>query len=87
MWAQAIVLSEPGSDDDLGLLGGVEVFCVEDFAAQCAVDALVVTVLPRRPWIDLDRLDPDLSQPVLQCCSGELRAIIGTDVFERPALQ
>ncbi len=45
MWPNTIVLSEPGIDDDLGLFGGVEPFGVQDFSAQCAVEALVVAVL------------------------------------------
>ncbi len=46
MWPNTIVLSEPGIDDDLGLFGGVEPFGVQDFSAQCAVEALVVAVRP-----------------------------------------
>lgn len=46
MWSEAIVLSEPGIDDDLSLFGGVGPFCVEDFPAKYAVDALIVSILP-----------------------------------------
>ena len=46
MWSDTIVLSELGIDDDLSLFGGVEPFCVEDFPAKCAVEALIVSILP-----------------------------------------
>ena len=76
MWSDTIVLAEPGIDDDLSLFGGVQALGIEDFPSQSAVEALVVPVLPRRSWVDLDWLDPHLSQPILQCCRDELWAIM-----------
>lgn len=58
MGPNPIVLSEPCIDDDLCLLRGVEPLGIEDFAAQRAVEALVVSVLTKRSWVDLDRIDP-----------------------------
>ena len=72
MGADPIVLSEPGIDDDLRLFGSMEPFGIENFATQCAVEAFVIAVLPRRSWVYLDRLDPHLSQPILQCHRDEL---------------
>jgi len=45
MGSNPIVLSEPGINDDLSLFGGVEPFGIQDFSAQCTVEALVVSVL------------------------------------------
>jgi len=56
MWADAVVLFDPGIDDDLGLLGGVEPFRVQDFTAQSAIEPFVVAILPRRSGVDLDGL-------------------------------
>lgn len=52
---------------------------------MCSVEALVVAVLPRTPWIDADGLDPDLCQPGLEVSGNELRAIIRPDEL-RPAV-
>ena len=47
MRAGAVVLFEPGIDDDLGLLCRCEPLRIEDLSAQGNVEALVVAVLPR----------------------------------------
>ncbi len=41
-----IILCKPAIDDDLPLSGGVEPFCIVDFAAQSSVEVFVVAVLP-----------------------------------------
>ena len=38
-----VVLPEPKIDSDLGLFGGVEPFCVEEFFSQGAVQTLVMS--------------------------------------------
>ena len=65
MWPDLFVLSEPYVDGDLGLLGGVEPLGVEDFATKCSVEALVVSVLPRTPWLDLNWVGAGLLEPGL----------------------
>ena len=52
MRARVVVLPEPVIDDDLGLLGCREPLRVENLTAQCAIEPLVVPVLPRRSRID-----------------------------------
>ena len=47
MRADLVVLPEPDIDGDLSLFGCVTPFGVEDFATECSVEALIVTVLPR----------------------------------------
>ena len=47
MWPDVVVLSEPVVDDDLSLLRRREPLGVEHLVAQGAVEALVVSVLPR----------------------------------------
>ena len=47
MRSDVIVLAQPCVDDDLRLTRGGEPLGVEQFGAQCAVEALVVSVLPR----------------------------------------
>ena len=46
MWSHVIVLSEPLVDDNLSLLCRREPLGVEHLAAECAVEAFVVSVLP-----------------------------------------
>ena len=69
-------MPEPDIDGDLSLFGCVTPFGVEYFATECSVEALIITVLPRWSWVDLHRLDADASEPVLQRCRDELRAIV-----------
>lgn len=71
-----VVLSEPDIDGDLGLFRAVEPFCVEPFATECAIKALVVSVLPGAAGIDLHWLDADPFEPVLELSRNELGAVI-----------
>lgn len=68
MRADVIVLPEPRVDDDLRLTGRREPLGIEHLAAQRAVEALVVAVLPGRAWIDADRLNADMAEPILERC-------------------
>ena len=65
MRSDLIGLPEPGIDCDLSLFGGVKPFCVEHFSSKCPVEAFVVSILPRRARIDLQRFDADPFQLVL----------------------
>lgn len=47
-----IVLFQPDVDRSLSFPGRMEPFSVEDFVAQCSVEALVISVFPRAFWID-----------------------------------
>ena len=71
-----IVLSQPYSDDDLGLFDCAEPLCIEHFSAQCAIEAFVVTVFPGTTWIDADRFDANFPEPALEVCGNELRPIV-----------
>ena len=66
MRSDLVVLPEPNIDSDLGLSCGVEPFSVEDFFSQVAVKAFVVSIFPRRAWIDLHWFDADPFQPIFQ---------------------
>ena len=57
MRSHVIVLGDPLIDHDLRLPGGCEPLGVEHLAPQRTVEALVISVLPGRPRIDLDGLD------------------------------
>ena len=46
MWPDLVVLLQPDIDGDLSLFGCMKPFGVEDLAAERAVEALVVLVLP-----------------------------------------
>ena len=47
MWSDIVVLPEPLVDDDLSLLCRSKPLGIEHLAAKCAVEAFVVSVLPR----------------------------------------
>ena len=96
-----VVLFEPLIDDGLGLSGCCEPFCVEDFATQCSVKALIVSVRPKiaplerflygltpgATRINIDRLDAYFSEPVLKGLGCKLRAIIRAQIFRLTALE
>lgn len=44
MRADFVELSEQGIDGDLGLLGGVEPFRIQNFLTQCSIEAFVVAM-------------------------------------------
>jgi len=46
MRTDVIVLAKPLVDDDLRLTGRYEPLGIEHFASQCAVEPLIVAVLP-----------------------------------------
>ena len=81
MGPDVVVLAEPLVDDDLGLPGGGEPFGIQDFAAQGSIEAFVVTVLPWRARVDMDRLDADTDEPFLEDRRCELRAVVGPYVL------
>ena len=66
MRADVIVLAEPAIDDRLGLSGCWEPFSVEYLTAEGAVEALVISILPRRAGIDLHGGYAHPPQPILE---------------------
>jgi len=56
----------------------------QQFIAQRAVEALVVAVLPRRAWRDIERLHADLAEPFTALASDEFAAVIGPNMSGRP---
>jgi len=41
MWADVVVQLKPFVDDDLGLPGGIEPLCVQDFVAERSIEAFL----------------------------------------------
>ena len=66
MRSESIILSEPYIANSLSSFGGVEPFCIQNFAAQRPFATLILAPLRRRPWIDRDWLNPNPCQQVLQ---------------------
>ena len=63
MWPLLVVVSPPLLDDDLRFFKGVEYLSVQKLIAEPGVEALAVSILPRRAWFDVgslcaDRFDP-----------------------------
>lgn len=87
MWPDVVVLSEPLIDDGLRLSGCREPFGVEHFATKRSVEALIVSVLPWRARIDVNRLDADFGEPVFEGLGCKLRAIVGAQILRLPAFE
>ena len=78
MRPDVVVLSEPLIDDALCLSGCCKPFGVEDFATQRSVKSLIVSILPRRARVDVNRLDPDFGEPIFEGVGCKLGAIVGS---------
>jgi len=73
----------PGLNQHLGLSEAGEDFAVEQFVAERSVEALVVTVLPRRARRDVERLHADLGEPDLHGGGNEPGAVVRPDMSWR----
>ncbi len=60
-----IVLFEPRIDDDLCLFDRREPLGIENFISESAIEASIISILPRTAGIDLDRFDADRLKPGL----------------------
>lgn len=83
MQARVIVLSEPSTSDDLGLVRCCETLRVEHLLAVRSIEPMVVPVLPWRSRIGSDRLDANASKLVLHFLRKELRVDVRADIFRR----
>src|SRR6266568_9606704 len=68
-----VVFHPPPLRQYLRLLQRVKNLAVQELISQLAVEALAIPVLPRTPGLDVQRLRPQLSQPLPQLLSNELR--------------
>lgn len=57
---ECVVLPPPVLDNDLGLLQRKEQLPIQQLISELAVEALVVSVLPRTAGLDKERLDSDM---------------------------
>ncbi len=52
MWANGVVVASPVFEENPGILEGVEDISVQELVAQPRVEALDVSILPGRTWLD-----------------------------------
>ena len=57
MGSDMVVLFDPAIDCGLGLAGGSEPVCIEDFVAKRAVETFVISILPWRAWVNVNGLN------------------------------
>ena len=76
MRPNTIVLPEPGIDDGLSLIERGKPLGIQDFTAQCSIEAFIVSILPRATGINAQWFDADFGQPVLQVTCDKLWAIV-----------
>lgn len=81
MRATRVVMLSPAFDEDGCLPQGVEDFSVQQLVSELAVEGFVVTILPWRSGLDVERLHTDPAQPVADGMGGKLRAIVGSDMI------
>ena len=76
MRALRVVVSSPLFDQDLGLAQTVEDFSVEQLIAESGVETLAVSVLPRRPRLDVGCLGANGRDPVPDGLGDEFRPVV-----------
>lgn len=87
MRPDAVILSEPFSDDGSGLIERCEPLRIQHFMAQGSIEPFIIAVLPRRARIDADGRNAGLAKPSLKGFGGELGSIIGPDIVRFPVLK
>ncbi len=80
-----VVVIAPLFNQHFRLLERVEDLTGEQLVAELAVEALAVTVLPRRARLDEERLHTDALQPLAHDPSRELRPVVRPDVLRHAA--
>jgi len=76
MWSFGVVVFPPFLDDDVRFSERVEDFTVKQLVSHPSVKAFTISVLPRRPWLDLGCLCTDHHDPVPDRLCNKLRAIV-----------
>jgi hypothetical protein len=80
MWSFRVVVLPPLFNQDLRFPQAVEDFPVQQFIPEAGVEALTVSVLPRRTGLDVGRLGADCRNPVPNSLSYKLWAVVRPDV-------
>ncbi len=76
----------PALDQYFGLLQRVEDLRIQQLVPELAVEAFVVSVLPRAAGLDVERLHPDPPQPVTYGDDRELGSVVRADMVGRAIL-
>ena len=84
MGADCIVVFAPFLDDDLCLSEGVKYLAVEQLVPEAGIEALAVSVFPRRPRHDIGGRRTDRGNPVPNSLGNELGSVVGPDKSWRP---
>ena len=85
MRAHAVVVLAPPLDQHACLRHRVEDLAVQQLVAQLAVQALHVAVLPGAARLDVERLHPDLAEPLPHRRRGEFAPVVAAHVVRHAA--
>ena len=85
MWSFGIVVVPPSFDYDLGLPERVEDFTVQQFIPHSPVEALAVSIFPRRARLDVGCLCSNRLDPISDGLGDELWAVVRPDVGRHAA--
>ena len=83
MWTYGVVLARPGFDENLGFSQGVEDLSVQELVVQPRVEALDVSILPGRTWLDEGGPGADRGDPAPATNSGPLSERIQAGIPRR----
>ena len=69
-------MAPPSLDQHLSLAERGKDFPVEQVVAQFGIETLIVSVLPRTAWLDVERLHANPAEPGAHRLGGEFAAIV-----------
>jgi hypothetical protein len=79
MRALRVVLTAPAFDEDLGFVQRIEEFHVQQLIPQLSIKGLDIPILPRTPWLDVQRRDGQHAMPGPQGPSDKFRAVVRSE--------
>jgi hypothetical protein len=76
MRTNVVVFLDPAIDCGLGLVRRLKPVGVQDFVAKRAVETFVISILPWRPWVNVNGLNADAFDPCLEYFEHKFWAVI-----------
>jgi len=85
MWPHGVVVLASLLDDRLRLCSCSKPFEIEALIAEASIEGFIHSVLPRLPWVDVDRLDARIDALAKKRHRDEFRAIVAAQSARQTA--
>ena len=80
-----VVMFPPLFDDNLRFFQGIKDLAIKQFISEAGIEALTVSVLPGRPWLDAGSFSAHSFDPVPHGLGYEPRSVVRSDESWHPA--